>query len=183
MDDLGIAALLFFMFIVVPALTVYFLILPVRKSVKREREARIQEERKRQARMSSLCPSLTSLSSVIVKCPKCQYTFLRTDTADAQWQNAAKLRELYPDGLEPLGVSKTGGQLKATLNPRSIEAFAKALAETDGRVVYPSSFNCPRCSYLITRSREPSATCKKRNIRVTGIKLLGCTLGKCYQDD
>lgn len=107
--------------------------------------------------MPKFCQSLSRLSSVIIKCPKCRMEFLRSRTLpisfNPQEMDLAKKGQLsYLDMLKT-AIQRSGG--------------------------YSSSFNCIHCGHTTVRSREPSAICTKYNRRVVGEELLGCLLDQC----
>jgi hypothetical protein len=104
-----------------------------------------------------LCPHLTRLSSLMIKCPRCQRTFSR----------------FFPKldlVLTPLEYSMLKqGTLSTT------EIMRRIIRENG----CPSTFKCPSCNTTIVRSREPSGMCQLHNRRVRGEKLFCCTINEC----
>lgn len=133
---------------------------------KRYLEAKRIEENKQQQRMSKLCKNLSRLSSVTVKCPKCQQTFLRVDCLECVIKSGSELHKKYAEKYKSGQLSSDGLR----------EIFTKSIRESG----YPSSFKCPKCNEVIIRSREPSGICKVTGERVSGERLLDCTWGKCH---
>jgi len=103
------------------------------------------------------CPHLVKLSSLMVKCPKCQHVFPRF---------FSKLcTELSPSEYQSL----KSGELSMT----------EILTRQIRKVGCPSTFCCPKCNTTIIRSREPSAICQLYGKRVHGEKLFCCTISQC----
>lgn len=104
-----------------------------------------------------LCPHLTRLSSLMIKCPSCQRTFSR----------------FFPKLDFVLTPSEYSMLKQGTLS--TTEILRKQIRENG----CPSTFRCPRCNATIVRSREPSGMCQLHNRRVRGEKLFCCTISEC----
>jgi hypothetical protein len=103
------------------------------------------------------CPHLVKLSSLMIKCPKCQCVFPRYVTI----LRTAFIGHKY--------VSLKSGEL-------SIAEIVRREIRNNG---CPSSFRCPKCNTTIIRSREPSGMCQLYGKRVYGEKLFCCTINQC----
>jgi len=103
------------------------------------------------------CPHLVKLSSLMIKCPKCQYVFPRYVTT----LQAAFTGYKY--------ASLKSGELSTT------EIMRRQIRKNG----CPSSFRCPKCNTTIVRSREPSGMCQLYGKRVHGEKLFCCTINQC----
>lgn len=103
------------------------------------------------------CPHLVKLSSLMIKCPKCQCVFPRYVTI----LRTAFIGHKY--------ASLKSGEL-------SIAEIIRREIRNHG---CPSSFRCPKCNTTIIRSREPSGMCQLYGKRVHGEKLFCCTTNQC----
>jgi len=103
------------------------------------------------------CQHLTKLSSVMIKCPSCQHTFLR----------------LFPKFDVMFTPAEYSNLKEGTLSLTDI--FRKRIRENG----CPSTFTCPQCNVIIVRSREPSGMCQLYNKRVYGEKLFCCIINQC----
>jgi len=103
------------------------------------------------------CPHLVKLSSLMIKCPKCQYVFPRYVTVFSSAVTGYKYTSLK------------SGEIPIT------EMIRKEIQKNG----CPSTFHCPKCNKTIIRSREPSGMCQLFGKRVYGEKLFCCTINQC----
>ncbi len=134
----GPAGILFDLFL--GALLVFFIPLFIKIDEETERSMKIRkiEEAKQQNRMSQLCGNLTKLSSIVIKCPRCQWTFLRTDQTN--WSLSKQLGQTsYPTSFNCPHCRVI------IVRSREPSAFCKAFGE---RVSGERLFNCTfnRCT-------------------------------------
>jgi len=109
---------------------------------------------------ASFCSHLVKLSSLMVKCPKCQHTFQRFFSASTK----ATLPSSEYSKLK-------SGELSMT------EIIRRQIRKNG----CPSTFRCPKCNTTIARSREPSGMCQLHDKRVYGEKLFCCTINQCIE--
>ena len=102
----------------------------------------------------SFCPHLENVNSLMVKCPKCKYTFPRF--------------YYQPDVKFDTQMLKSGEVTAADVLRHHIRING-----------FPSEIHCIRCGESIYRSRPPSGRCSRYGTRVTGDKLFCCTINQC----